>query len=241
VAAGAGLGATIAFALPLPPEVYRAGAVQWFAFAGALLTVVIVSLLSRVGNATPLSTLLLAGVALGSFATAIMSFIMYLETDKLQVVYAWLLGGFAMSSWQQMLTTLPYALLGLVVTYVYAGRLNVLQLDEEQAAQLGINVERMKLILVTAATLCTAAAVSVSGLIGFVGLIVPHAVRLVWGPNYRLLLPLSTLMGAIFVIWADTGARVVLAPVEVPVGIITALCGAPFFLYLLRQRKRMVF
>lgn len=241
VAAGAGLGAILAFALPLPVDLYGAGVVQWFAFAGGLLTVIVVSLLARSGGGTPLSTLLLAGVAVSSFASGIMSFIMYMESDKLHTVYAWLLGGFAMGNWQQFFTTLPYAALGLIVTYVYAGRLNVLQLDEEQAAQLGIDVERMKAILIAAATLCTAAAVSVSGLIGFVGLIVPHAVRLVWGPNYRLLLPLSTMLGAIFVIWADTGARVVLAPTEVPVGIVTALCGAPFFLYLLRRRKRMEF
>ena len=241
VAAGAGLGAVIALALPLHPALYGAGVVQWFAFAGALGTVVVVSALARVGNTTPLSTLLLAGVALGSFATAIQSFIMYVQADKLQVVYSWLLGGFALSGWQQVLSVLPYALVGTLVTYFYAGRLNVLQLDEEQAAQLGVNVERMKALLIIAATLTTAAAVSVGGLIGFVGLIVPHAVRLIWGPNYRLLLPLSTLVGAIFMVWADVLARTVLAPTEVPVGVITALFGAPFFLYLLRQRRRTVF
>lgn len=241
VASGAGLGAVVALALPLHPALYGAGAVQWFAFAAALLTMFIVLMLARVGNSTPLSTLLLAGVALGSLATALISLVMYLEEDKLRVVYAWLLGGFTMGSWQQLLTVLPYMATGVAVIMLYAGRMNVLQLDEEQAAQLGVNVERMKLLLVAAATLTTAAAVSVSGLIGFVGLIVPHAVRLVWGPNYRLLLPLSTLVGAIFLVWGDTVARTIIAPSEVPVGVVTALCGAPFFLYLLRQRKRMVF
>ncbi len=241
VASGAGLGATIALALPLHPALYGVGAVQWLAFAGALGTVMVVSLLARVGNTTPLTTLLLAGVAIGSFANALTSFIMYLESDKLEAVYVWLLGGLAMGSWQQITSVLPYAAISCAVICLYAGRLNVLQLDEEQAAQLGIDVERLKVMLIGAATLATAAAVSVSGLIGFVGLIVPHAVRLVWGPNYRLLLPLSTLLGAIFLVWADTVARTVLAPTEIPVGVMTALCGAPFFLYLLRQRKRMVF
>lgn len=241
VASGAGLGAVIALALPLHPALYGAGAVQWLAFAGALLTIVVVTLLARVGKTTPLTTLLLAGVALGSFANAIMSFVMYLQQDKLHVAYAWLLGGVSLGSWRQVLVVLPYMALALAVIYLYAGRLNVLQLDEEQAAQLGIDVERMKLVLVGAATLATAAAVSVSGLIGFVGLIVPHAVRLVWGPNYRMLLPASTLAGAIFLLWADTAARTVLAPTEMPVGVVTAFCGAPFFLYLLRQRKRVVF
>ncbi|MDA8217104.1 MAG: iron ABC transporter permease [Dehalococcoidales bacterium] len=166
---------------------------------------------------------------------------MSVQQDKLQAIYTWLLGGFSLSGWPQVLAIVPHAALGIVVTIVCGGRLNVLQLDEEQAAQLGINVERMKVVLLGAATLATAAAVSVSGLIGFVGLIVPHAVRLIWGPNYRLLLPLSTLLGATFLVWADTLARTVLAPSELPVGVVTALCGAPFFLYILRQRKRMVF
>jgi iron complex transport system permease protein len=116
-----------------------------------------------------------------------------------------------------------------------------MQLDEEQAQQLGINVERVKLILLTAATLITSAAICFTGLIGFVGILIPHAVRLIWGPDYRFLLPLSTLVGAIFLILADTFARTIIPPTEIPVGIITALCGAPFFLYLLRRRKGLAF
>lgn len=241
VASGAGLGAVAALALPLPLMLYGLGVVQWLAFAGALLTAIVVSLVARVGNATPLTTLLLAGVALGSFCTAITSFLMYLQQDKLHTMFFWLLGGLSLGSWQQVGTVLPYSLLSLVVVLANARLLNVLQLDEEQAAQLGVNVERLKLVLVAAATLGTAAAVSVSGLIGFVGLIVPHSVRLLWGHDYRMVLPLSALVGAIFFLWADTVARTVLAPTEIPVGIITALCGAPFFLYLLRQRKSLVF
>jgi len=124
---------------------------------------------------------------------------------------------------------------------LYSRSLNVMQLDEEQAQQLGVNVERLKLILLAAATLITAAAVSFVGTIGFVGIIIPHAVRLIWGPDYRFLLPLSVLVGAIFLILADLVARTVLAPTEVPIGVITAICGAPFFLYLLRRKKRAVF
>jgi iron complex transport system permease protein len=241
VAAGAGLGAVIGFALPLPKDWYGLGVVQWLAFAGASITVIVVALLARVGNTTPLTTLLLAGVALGSFCTAITSFVMYLQEDKLQVIYFWLLGGLSLGSWQQLSTVLAYMLVSLSVVLINARLLNVLQLDEEQAAQLGLNVERLKLVLVGGATLGTAAAVSVSGLIGFVGLIVPHAVRLLWGHDYRLVLPLSWLAGAVFLLWSDTVARTVLAPTELPVGIVTALCGAPFFLYLLRRRKRLVF
>lgn len=241
VASGAGLGAVAALVLPLPGLFYQLGAVQWMAFAGALLTVGAVYLLARAGRTTPMTTLLLAGVALGAFATSITSFLMYMNQDKLQMVYSWLLGGFSLGSWHQVLLILPYIVLGFGVICVHARLMNVLQLDEEQASQLGVNVERLKLVLVSAATLITAAAVSVSGLIGFVGLIVPHAVRLLWGGDHRLLLPVSAVAGGVFMLWADTLARMVLAPVELPVGVITAFCGAPFFLYLLRQRKRMVF
>ncbi len=136
---------------------------------------------------------------------------------------------------------LPYVLVGLVVLLLYARSLNLMQLDEEQARQLGINVERLKLALLGAATLITAAAVSFVGVIGFVGIIIPHAVRLIWGADHRFLLPLSILTGAIFMILADIIARTALAPTEIPVGVITAICGAPFFLYLLRRRKHVIF
>ena len=136
---------------------------------------------------------------------------------------------------------LPYVLVGVVVILLYARPLNVMQLDEEQAQQLGVNVERLKLVLLGAATLITAAAVAFVGTIGFVGIIVPHAVRLVWGPDHRFLLPLSVLSGAIFLILADIIARTILSPAEVPIGVITAIIGAPFFLYLLRRRKRAIF
>jgi len=136
---------------------------------------------------------------------------------------------------------IPYLLVGSAIILVNARPLNVLQLDEEQAQQLGLNVERIKLTLVVAASLITASAVAVSGIIGFVGLIVPHAVRLVWGPDHRFLLPMTTLVGAIFLILADGVARTLLSPSEVPVGVVTAFCGAPFFLYLLRQKKQAIF
>jgi iron complex transport system permease protein len=130
---------------------------------------------------------------------------------------------------------------GIAIILLYARSLNVMQLGEEQAQQLGISVERLKLILLTAATLITAAAVSFVGIIGFVGIIIPHAVRMIWGPDYRFLLPLSVVIGAIFLILADIIARTALAPSEVPIGVITALCGAPFFLYLLRRRTQVLF
>jgi iron complex transport system permease protein len=237
VAAGAALGATVATVLRLPLPFYRYGAVQWCAFAGALLAVIAVYGMARVGGATPLTTLLLAGVAISALASAANSFLMYWHGDKLLAVYGWLLGGFTTASWAQILQIAPYLLLGALVMVPAARLLDALQLGEESAATLGIDVERLKLLLIVVATLVTAAAVSVSGLIGFVGLIVPHIVRLVWGAGHRLLLPASLLGGAIFLIVADGFARALLPIGEIPVGVLTALCGAPFFLFLLRRSK----
>jgi iron complex transport system permease protein len=146
-----------------------------------------------------------------------------------------------LSQWSEVQIILPVIAVGTIVILLFSRVLNIMQLDEEQAQQLGINVERLKIILLTAATMVTAAAVSFVGIIGFVGIITPHAVRLVWGPDYRFLLPLSLVSGAIFLILADILARTLVAPSEIPKGVITALCGAPFFLYLLRRRANMLF
>lgn len=241
VSSGAGLGATVA--IVLLPDSYRqsGGTVALFAFAGGLLTTALIYNLARVGRTTPMSLLILAGVAVGAFLSAIMSFLMYSGGNRMRLVLAYLLGSFAQASWPQVLGILPYALLGVGAMIIFARPLNVLQLDEEQAELLGLNVERVKLVLIAAASLATAAAVSVSGLVGFVGLIVPHAVRLLWGPDHRFLLPMAGLMGAGFLIICDTLARTLFTPEEIPVGVITALFGAPFFLYLLRKRKHAAF
>ncbi len=235
VASGAALGATAATVLQLPAPFYRFGATQWCAFAGALLAVALVYGLARVGGATPLTALLLAGVAVSALASAATSFLMYWHGEKLLAVYGWLLGGFSTASWPQVVQVAPYLALGTVALLPTARLLDALQLGEEGALSLGIDVERLKIALVIVATLITAAAVSVSGLIGFVGLIVPHISRLLWGANHRLLLPASLLGGAIFLIVADGIARSILRTGEIPVGVLTALCGAPFFLILLRR------
>ncbi|MBF8284061.1 MAG: putative ABC transporter permease protein [Anaerolineales bacterium] len=211
------------------------------AFLGGAGTVGLVVIMSRVGRTTPVTTLLLAGVAAGSFVTAITTFWMLRSPDGLRRAFSWLLGGYAGGGWQPVWIVLPYLIAGLIVLQLNARALNVLQLDEEQAKQLGLNVERLKLVLVGAATLMTAAAVSFGGLIGFVGLVVPHILRMLGGPDYRRLIPLSALGGAAFLILADLIARTALAPQELPVGVITALAGAPFFIFLLRRLKRSVF
>jgi iron complex transport system permease protein len=238
VAQGAGLGAVVGFLLPLS---LQAASIPLLAFIGAVVAVGIVYSIARVGRTLPMTTLILAGVALGAFLDAVTSYLLIVSGDKLHAIISWLLGTLSLTSWWQVTVVLPYIMTGIIIIWLYARPLNVLQLDEEQAQQLGVNVEQVKMILLAAATLITAAAVSFCGIIGFVGLIVPHAMRLIWGPDHRFLLPLSAFAGAIFLILADTAARTIMAPTEIPVGAITAFIGAPFFLYLLRQKKRAIF
>lgn len=240
VAQGAALGAVIAFLMPVGLWGLGFGVVPIFAFIGALLSVIIVYNIARVRRMLPVTTLILAGVALGSLLMAIVSYLLTVAGDRIHGIIFWLIGSFSLSQWNEVAVALPVVLVGTGVIMVYARSLNLMQLGEEQAQQLGINTERMKLILLTAATLITAAAVSFVGIIGFVGIIIPHAVRLMWGPDHRFLLPLSILVGAIFLILADIVARTINAPTEVPIGVITALTGAPFFLYLLRRRTRLL-
>jgi len=239
VAQGAALGAVAGFLLPW--SVAGFGIIPVFAFLGALVAVAIVYSIAKVGKTLPVTTLILAGVALGAFLASITSYLMITSGEQLHGIISWLMGRFSLSNWEQIIMVVPYVIIGVTVIWLYARPLNVMQLDEEQAQQLGINVERVKLILLAAATLITAAAVCFVGTIGFVGIIVPHAVRLVWGPDHRFLLPLTTFAGASLLILADTAARTILAPTEIPVGVVTAFFGAPFFLYLLRHKKRAVF
>ncbi len=240
-AQGAALGAVIGFLMPFEFSAMGFGVIPVLAFAGAILSVTVVYILARVGKTVPVTTLILAGVALGALWGAIYSYLIIISGDKIQPIIFWIMGSFSLSDWSEVAVVLPYIAVGIIVILLYSRSLNVMQLDEEQAKQLGINVERTKLILLAASTLITAAAVSFVGTIGFVGIIIPHAVRLIWGPDHRFLLPLSVLSGAIFLILADIVARTVMAPTEIPIGIITAICGVPFFLYLLRRRKGIIY
>ncbi len=241
VAQGASLGAVVGFLLPFDWQGAGFGIIPLLAFTGAVFSVAIVYSLARVGKTLPVTTLILAGVALGALWGSIVSYLIITSGEKMHGIIFWLMGSFSLSEWSEVKVVFPYVVVGVVVILLYARSLNVMQLDEEQAQQLGINVEKVKLILLAAATLITAAAVSFVGTIGFVGIIIPHAVRLMWGPDHRFLLPLSFLTGAIFLVLTDLVARTILAPTEVPIGVITAICGVPFFLYLLRRKKRAVF
>lgn len=241
VAQGASLGAVVGFLLPTTWHGMGVGVVPLFAFAGAIVSTAIVYGLARTGKSLPVATLILAGVALGALLGSIVSYLIISSGEKIHGIIFWLMGSFSLSQWADVKLVLPYVVVGIGVILLYARPLNIMQLDEEQAQQLGINVERLKLVLLAAATLITAAAVSFVGTIGFVGIIIPHAVRLIWGADHRFLLPLSVLTGAIFLIVADLIARTAQAPSEIPIGVITAICGAPFFLYLLRRRKKVIF
>lgn len=241
VAQGAALGAVIGFLLPPAWHSLGFGIIPLLAFCGAVISTAVVYNLARVGKTIPATTLILAGVALGALLASIVSYLVISSGEKMRGIMFWLMGSFSLSQWSEVIIALPYVILGVTIILLYARPLNLMQLDEEQAQQLGINVERLKLVLLAAATLITAAAVSFVGIIGFVGIIVPHAVRLVWGVDHRFLLPLSVLTGAAFLILADMIARTVVAPTEIPIGVITAFCGAPFFLYLLKRRKRIIF
>lgn len=241
VAQGAALGAVIGFLIPSTWHGWGFGIIPLLAFTGALVSTATVYSLARVGKTLPVTTLILAGVALGALLASIVSYLIISSGERMHGIMFWLMGSFSLTQWSEAKIVLPYVLLGIIIILLYARPLNLMQLDEEQAQQLGINVERLKLVLLGAATLITAAAVSFVGIIGFVGIIIPHAVRLIWGADHCFLLPLSVLTGAIFLILADLIARTALAPTEIPIGVITALCGAPFFLYLLRRRKRVIF
>jgi iron complex transport system permease protein len=241
VSQGASLGAVIGFLLPAAWNLSGFGVIPVFAFIGAIVSTVVVYLLARVGKTLPVTTLILAGVALSALLGSIVSYFIISSGDKMHGIIFWIMGSFAMSRWSEVGIVLPYMAVGTAVILVFARLLNVMQLDEEQAQQLGVNVERYKIILLAAATLITAAAVSFVGTIGFVGILIPHAVRLVWGADHRSLLPLCILTGAIFMVLADLVSRTVLAPTEIPIGVITAICGAPFFLYLLRRRRKAIF
>jgi len=233
VSSGAAVGAV---AFIVAPTVFpHAIGLQLSAFVGATVTAFVVYLIATEDGRTPVATLLLAGIAIQTFLGAVISFLQINAGESLEQVVYWLMGHLHTSTWGDVRLSLPAVVLSFVVLYAYAEDLNVLLLGEEDAKTLGIDVEWTKRILLATASIVTAAAVAVSGVIGFVGLIVPHMMRLLVGPDHRILLPTSALAGAAFLVATDTVARA--GPAEVPVGIVTAALGAPFFLYLLRTRE----
>ncbi len=234
VAAGAGLGATIVI-------VASTGSTSWLpvaAFAGGAAAVTITYIVgAKFGGRSSGTSVVLAGVAVAALFTAAQTFLQQQHAQDLQAVYSWILGSLSVATWSDVWLILPYVVVSTVVLLMHRRLLDVLRLGEEEAASLGVNPRRVRLIVVAAATLGTAAAVSVSGLIGFVGIIVPHLVRLTTNASYRVVLPVSIVGGAAFLILADLVARTIESPAEVPLGVITAFVGGPFFIFVLRSRR----
>jgi iron complex transport system permease protein len=237
VAAGAGLGATLAIAY-LPRVLAGQQLLPVSAFVGGAAAVVVTWAIGRsAGRERDATTFVLAGVVVASFFTAVQTFVQQQNSDTLQEVYSWILGALPSSGWSDVAVLAPYVIVATVVILAHRRVLDVLSLGDAEAASLGVDVARVRLLLVVAATVGTAAAVAVSGLIAFVGIIVPHTIRLLAGTSYRGLLPLSFVVGAGFLVLCDVIARTVLSPAELPIGVVTALFGGPFFAIALRSMR----
>jgi iron complex transport system permease protein len=235
---GAALGAAIALVLALPAWGPLSSA-SLFAFAGALFATFLAFLISKsAGDPPPAAALLLAGTALSSLFSALLSLILVLRDKDMHRVYYWLLGGLGGATWIELLATVPVMALGCAMVFLAARPLDLMVQGEEAAESLGLDIKKARLIVAMGASLAAAAAVSATGIIGFVGLVAPHAVRMVTGPSHRRLLPASAMGGALLVLLADIVARTIAAPLELPIGIVTSAVGAPFFLYLLARRGR---
>jgi iron complex transport system permease protein len=233
ISSGAAVGALCALLLGIGFSLGVSGS----AFLGALFTIVLVYSIARTKTELHSTTLLLAGVIVNAFFSAVIMFLIATASDKsLHNAMFWLMGDLSLAQWPEITLAGFFLILGFIVIFIYARHLNLIAISEETALQLGVHVERTKIILLLAASLITGIAVSVSGIIGFVGLIVPHMMRMLLGSDHRLLLPASVLFGSAFLIVTDTFARTIVAPAELPVGVITALCGAPYFIYLLRRK-----
>ncbi len=242
VSGGGALGAIAAMMLGLKGGIWGMSAVPLFAFVGSFSTMLLVFSIARTGGRVPTHTLLLTGVIMNAFLSAVIMFLVSLmSSEKVHTIVFWMMGNLDTRPYPVVLAIGLYVIIGLVVLLSMARSFNLLSLGEESALHLGLNVERNKLVVFVAASLITGAVVSVSGLIGFVGLIVPHIGRLILGSDHRLLLPASVFIGAMFLMICDTIARTIFAPSEIPVGVVTAICGGPFFIYLLRTRQSKAF
>jgi iron complex transport system permease protein len=238
VAAGAGLGATVAIVFAIDITVVGVHALPLFAFAGAVIAVGLAYLVGRsVGAGRSSTTLILGGVAVAAFLTAMQTFLQQRHTDQLALIYNWILGSVATDGWSEVITMLPYALLAVIVILLHGRLLDVMGLGDDAAQTLGVRTSQVRIAVIGAVTIGTAAAVAVTGLIGFVGLIIPHFVRLLGVRTHRTLLPLSMLLGASFLVLCDLVARTVVSPSELPIGVVTAIVGAPAFAFVLRTSR----
>ncbi len=240
ISSGAALGAALAIILKLNFNVLGFSSISFFAFIGALTAVTLVYNIAKVKNQVPVTTLLLSGVAIGQFFTALMSFLMVIFDKDMNKIIYWTMGSLSGKGWAPITKISIPIFISIIAMNFFARDLNIMLTGEDSAKSLGVNVEKTKVYILLLGTFITSVVVSVSGIIGFVGLMIPHIVRLILGPDHRILLPASALLGGVFMIFADTIARTVISPVEIPVGIITAVFGGPFFIYLLRSKKKRI-
>lgn len=240
ISSGAALGAAIGIVITAGITFWEISLVNICAFAGAILTTFMVYRIARVGSRLPATSLLLAGVAVGFLMSSMVTIIMVFFRKQMEYIVFWLMGSFTAASWKQVIILAPIVLLGSGAITLFSRDLNAMAAGEDAARSLGINVETVKKILFVISSVVVASCVSVSGVIGFVGLIIPHVIRLILGPDHRVVLPFSAVGGAMFLVLADTGARIIVPPAELPVGAITSLFGAPFFIYLLMKNKKRV-
>ncbi len=241
ISAGAAVGAALAMIVKFDIANLGLGSVAVSAFIGALLTTFIVYKIATNGRKTSLLSLILTGIAISYLLSALLSILITFNREELERIVFWMYGSFAVSSWNEVAVVTPIFIIT-VILLLFKGRvLNVMTMGDDVATSLGVNVKRERLILLFISSIATAAAVSVSGIIGFVGLVIPHVVRLINGPDNRALLPFSMVLGGIFLLICDAISRVALPPMEIPIGIITSLLGAPYFIYLIvKNRKRKI-
>src|SRR5690625_118969 len=239
VSSGAAVGAAFIILFGLHTTLFGLWTIPIVAFCTALISLFIVLRLANVQGKYQLETIILSGVVVSAFLGSFVSLMVSLSDKVVNQIVFWLMGSLAMQGWTFTFVLVPYLIIGFIVLIAYSQHLNLFALGERQAAHLGINVNRTRLVILIVSTFITAAAVSIVGTIGFVGLVVPHLVRLIVGPDYRVIIPITAIVGSLYVLWADTLARTLLSPTEIPLGVVTAFLGAPFFGYLLRRSKHV--
>lgn len=240
VSSGAALGATIGIVLGFQSSLLGLGSITIMAFIGAITTMIVVYHIAKIGGKVPVITLLLAGISISYLLSSVISIMMIFNKSQLDKIVFWIMGSVSAASWTHVKMLAPITLIVTFFVIFFAKDLNIMLMGEDTASSLGIEVEKVKKILLLLCSIVVAATVSVGGIIGFVGLIVPHTVRMVVGPDYKHLVPFSAVLGAIFMIISDTLARTLMSPAEIPVGAITSLFGAPYFIYLLIKSKKKV-
>lgn len=240
ISSGAAFGATLAIVFGIEFTIIGMSFTTICAFFSALLTTMAVYNIAKVGYKVPPLTLLLSGIAISSFISSLISLIMTFRRNNIERIVMWTLGGLSAASWDQIKLVFPVVITAIIILYIFSRDLNIMLLGEESAKNLGVDVEKVTRNIMILCTLMVAAVVSVSGIIGFAGLIIPHAIRMLFGPDNRIVIPFSALGGAIFLIICDTIARTIVSPAEIPLGIVTSIFGVPFFIYLLYRSKKKV-